>query len=146
MNSTEPTELIFAVTGVLASTQACADHGDRETFDVLARYYAVAAEEVRAAQGRVIKVMGDGLLLTFPIDDPHTVINSLRSMQVKTNEVWQRFDSRCSVQVKVGTGTVIAAMLGAPGDERLDIVGMALNKLMKAPWGPFEIMPELSPV
>ncbi len=113
-------------------------------FLFLAQYYAVVAREAATTGGRVIKGMGDGVLLTFPANDLQSVVKVLRRLQMKANGLWQKFDRRCQVQVKVGIGTVISGMLGVPGEERPDIIGDALNTLIKAPWGNFAITAELA--
>ena len=41
------------------------------------------------------------------------------------------------------TFPVVSGPLGPPGEERYDIVGDALNQLFKAPWGDFELSPEV---
>jgi class 3 adenylate cyclase len=141
---TQREELILAMTRVLASTKACADQDDESVFILLSQYYKVVASEAAKAGGRFIKGMGDGTLLTFPADDPHAVLETLRDLQMKANDLWQQFDRQCHVQLKVGIGTVVSGMLGAPGEERHDIIGDALNKLIKAPWNDFEITAELA--
>jgi hypothetical protein len=34
-------------------------------------------------------------------------------------------------------------MLGSPGQKRFDVVGDALNRLFKAPWGDFKVSSEI---
>src|SRR5207247_268245 len=98
--------------------------------------------------GRVIKYLGDGALLTFPVHRARDAVSALREIQAAGSASWGEFDPRCRVQVKVGLGTVVGGMLGAPGDERFDIVGDALNRLFKAPWGEtagdFVVAPEVA--
>jgi class 3 adenylate cyclase len=132
-------ELILAVTHVLASTQICATVGDARMFELFSNYYALVANEVSASGGRVIKVMGDTTLLTFPTREPRAVVDVLGTVQAKANALWQQVDANSRVQVKAGIGEVVVGSL----DQRLDIVGSALNRLFKAPWTDFEIMPEL---
>lgn len=141
---TQREELILAMTRVLASTKACASQGDENMFALLSQFYKVVASEAAKAGGGLIKGMGDGTLLAFPANEPDAVIKSLRGLQTKANSLWQQFDKRSHVQVKVGVGTVVAGMLGPPGEERQDIIGDALNALIKAPWSNFEISPELA--
>ncbi len=140
---TKTVELILAVTHVLSYTKACKAHGDADTFTLLSRYYAAVADAATRVDGRVIKVLGDAVLLTFPVDRCREVVETVRELQENTSEMWQRFDDDCRVQVKVGVGAVVCGDLGPPGDERFDIVGDALNRLFKAPWGDFELTPEV---
>jgi len=132
-------ELVIAVTAVPGSTKACQTNGDAATFAHLAAYYSAVEDAARRVDGRVIKVMGDATLLTFPIDRCREAVEALREFQTDASEMWRRFDSRCHVQVKISAGTVVCGELGPPGDARFDIVGNALNELFKAPWGDFEL-------
>jgi class 3 adenylate cyclase len=137
-------ELILAVTRVNLATRVCAALGDAQMFAHLAQYYALVANEIASAEGQVIKVMGDSTLLTFPPSHPSEAVEALHMLLTKANTLWQQIDDRCQVQVKVGIGRVVSGMLGPPGGQRLDIIGTALNCLFKAPWGEFEVMPELA--
>ena len=138
-----PDRVVLAVTHVPGSTRACAARGDTATFALLRDYYALVAKATAASDGRVVKVMGDAVLLTFPVNRAADAVRALRSTQQKATSLWRRFDDQCHTQVKVGAGPVMCGMLGAPGQERFDIIGSALNALFKAPRGDFEIAPEV---
>jgi adenylate cyclase len=135
--------LVLAIAHVTTYTQACAAHGDEETFAIIEQYYRSVSDIAAPAGGRVVKFMGDGVLLTFPISEAQNAVAALRRLQEETSELWRRFDDRCSVQVKVGVGSVVRGRLGPPGEERDDIIGDAVNRLIKAPWGDFEMSPEV---
>lgn len=136
-------DLVLAVTSVAGSTTACASHGDVRTVEVLIAYYAMIAEGATSAGGRVIKVMGDAVLVTFPVARARDAVATLRSLQAGTNDVWRRFDERCRVEVKVGVGRVVCAPFGPSMDGREDVYGDALNQLFKRPSGEFTLTPEL---
>ena len=136
--------MIFAISGVPGSTEACATRGDSEMFETLQAYYSIAAQAAVAADGRFIKAMGDGVLLSFPIDRAVEAIHELRAFQKRSTMLWHSFDERCYVQVKVGAGTVQCGLMGPPGAERDDLVGNALNTLCKAAWTGFDISPDVA--
>ena len=138
--------LVFSVVSVGGVTAACATRGDVATVEELSRYYTLAASLVRPAEGTVVKVIGDGLIITFPGHRGHEAVQTLHALQQQATEQWQRFDSRCRVQVKVGYGPVIARALGPAGEERPDIYGDALNRLFKQAAADFVVMPELRSV
>jgi class 3 adenylate cyclase len=137
--------LILAVAQVAGSTKACARHGDAAMFDTLQGYYVLASEAARMAGGRVIKPIGDAVLLTFPLDRAKDAVHALQYLQARGTALWARLDEQCCVQVKVGAGPVQCGPLGAPGDERYDVVGEALNSLFKAPSSDFYVSPEATP-
>jgi class 3 adenylate cyclase len=136
--------MIFAISRVPGFTKACAARGDSAMFETLQAYYSIAAQSALPADGRFIKAMGDVVLLSFPIDRAATAIQELRSFQERGTKVWRLFDERCCVQVKVGAGTVQCGLMGAPGAERIDLVGGALNALFKAAWSDFDISPDVA--
>jgi len=136
--------LVFALVSVDGATAACRAHGDRETAQVLASYYALIAAAAAVADGRVVKVIGDGVLVVFPGSRPREAVAALRSLQAPATGLWSGFDPGCRVCIKVGAGPVAAGMMGAPGAEQFDVYGAALNDLFKAPGGEFVVMPELA--
>jgi len=94
----------------------------------------------------VIKVVGDGVIVAFPVSQALGAVQCLRSLQEHGTTLWQRFDPRCRVQVKVGIGSLISGLFGPPGEEREDLYGDALNQLFKAPAGDFVMSAALSGV
>jgi class 3 adenylate cyclase len=137
-------DLVFAITSVSAATAAGRAHGDLATAAVLSDYYALVAEAVAPSEGRVVKVIGDGVLVVFPLRRAKEAVGALRLLQSSATALWSAFDARCRIQVKVGSGRLASGAMGPPGAERFDIYGTALNDLFKAPWGDFVIMPELA--
>jgi class 3 adenylate cyclase len=135
--------LVLALACVPGSTSACATHGDESTVAVLADYYALVARAAAAAGGRVVKVMGDAALVTFPVGRAREAVEAMRSLQAGGTGLWRGFDARCSVEVKVGAGAVVCGRFGPPGDERPDVYGDALNRLFKAARGEFVLTPEV---
>ena len=147
MNHTPPRvdqeEYVFAVTSVPGATAACVIHGDLGTASLLAQYYGLVANTLGRSEGRVVKVIGDGVLIVFPPHRGRDAVDSLRDLQSSATALWSAFDARCRVQVKVGAGCLASGAMGPPGAEHFDVYGKALNDLFKAPSGDFVIMPEL---
>ena len=134
--------LVLALASVDGAAAACAEHGDHATLAVLLEYYAVITASARTCGGRVVKVMGDGVLLTFPVERARDAVVALRSAQQETTRLWQTFDARCHVGVRVGAGRVLAGTFGPPGDARPDIFGDVLNRLFRVPPGAFVLTPQ----
>ena len=103
----------------------------------------MVADTVRRSGGHVIKVIGDGVIVAFPVSDTREAVNDLRSLQEHGTNLWQLFDQHCCVQVKIGIGSLISGLFGPPGQERDDLYGDALNQLFKLPAGDFVISPAL---
>jgi class 3 adenylate cyclase len=139
-----PQELVLALLSVDGASAACATHGDAATVAVLATYYAIVADAIAATGGDVIKVMGDGVLVAFPIERARDAVAALHVAQERAGAEWRGFDARCSVVVRVTAGRVLRVSLGPPGAERPDLYGHALNQLYRLPAGEFVVAPQLA--
>jgi len=113
---------------------------------ILSDYYALAAESLGSSEGRIIKVIGDGILVVFPVTRAQESVAALRGFQASATALWSEIDPSCRAQVKVGVGTLATGPFGPPGDERFDVYGNALNQLFKAPGAGFFITPELAAI
>jgi class 3 adenylate cyclase len=132
MSAPRPERLILAVPDVLGFTRACQTHDDLEVFVQLRKYYALVARAVEPAGGWVVKCIGDAVLVAFPAHERAAAVARLRALRDEASALWRGFDERCSVEVKMGIGEVAVGPLGAPGDERTDTIGAALNTLFRA--------------
>ena len=112
--------------------------------EALIDHYNRVAAAIREASGRVIKVIGDGVIVAFPVAMAGDAVKILRDVQHDGTERWQRFDSRCRVQIKIGVGSLVTASMGPAGQERDDVYGDALNRLFKMAAGEFVLSPEMS--
>ena len=137
-------DLVLALLSVDGATAACATHGDERTVETLTVYYAIVAKVIARAEGTVIKVTGDGMLLSFPIERAREAVETLRVAQARASEHWRALDSRCSARVRATAGRVVSAPLGPPGAERADVYGDVLNQLYKQPPGDFVITQQLT--
>ena len=138
----EPLEAVFALVAVAGSSAACTTQGDLATARILAEYYTLVASAARPAEGRIVKVMGDGVLLTFPKARVREALSALHALKREGTRLWQQFDQGCRVQLKIGAGLVVAGQMGPPDDQRFDVYGDALNRLVRMPTGDVVISPE----
>ena len=123
--------MILVITGALGWTKACEAKGDAVSFRVLAEYYTMVGMAIHAAEGKFVKGMGDATLLVFPETRVKDAVALLRGLYQDATALWHAFDPSCHFHMKIGRGTVVTGMLGAPTEERFDIVGDALNQLFK---------------
>ena len=137
-------EFVFAIVSVSSAAAAGRPRGDLEIAAILRRHYELVAAAVAPAAGRVVKVLGDGVLLVFPIQGAKMALDALRSLQSSGSRLWSEVDPRCHVQVKAGAGSLAAGSMGPPGDQHFDVYGKALNELFKMPASDFVITPALT--
>jgi len=136
-------ELVFAIVTIDGFTRAGRARPDVEMVAALSEYYDLAAQSLRSSEGRIVKVIGDGILVVFPLSRARDAVAALRGFQSSATALWSAIDVACRAQVKVGVGALVTGPLGPPGDERFDVYGNALNQLFKAPTAAFFITPEL---
>lgn len=122
--------LVLVVARVTESTRAAARHGDEAFFEALQDYGDLANGIVEEAGGRLIKLMGDGVLAVFPGDAGPSAVGACERLQSAGTDLWQRFDQKCQVQVKATSGSVVMGTING----RPDVAGRDLNMLMQAPW------------
>jgi len=137
-------DLVFAIVSVDGSTRVGRTRSDLEMASILSDYYALAAESLSSSEGRIIKVIGDGILVVFPVARAREAVAALRRFQALASVLWSEIDPSCQAQVKVGVGSLATGPFGPPGDERFDVYGSALNQLFKAPAAEFLVTPELA--
>ncbi len=137
-------EFVFAIAAVDGSTRVGRTRPDLEMASVLSEYYALAAESLSSSQGRIVKVIGDGILVVFPVSRAREAVAALRRFQSSATALWSEIDPSCRTQVKVGVGTLATGPFGPPGGERFDVYGNALNQLFKVPAVEFFVTPELA--
>lgn len=142
-HTVESTYLVLALVSVDGTMAACADHGDAATLEVLSRYYALVADTIAAAGGRVVKVMGDGVIASFPRDHAAQAVDVCRALQEIVTAHWQAFDARCRARVVLGAGSLLSGRFGPPGQEREDLFGHTLNQLFRAPAGDVVLLPSI---
>ena len=136
--------LVLAITQVASATAAIADHGDEPTLRTARAANNQLITAASSVGGRVVKMLGEGMLLAFPADRAPEAVAALRTARDQASAVWQQLDRRCHVQVKMTIGNVLTGAIGAPGDLRFDVYGHALHELFKAPAADFALLPELA--
>ena len=109
--------LVLALMSVDGTMAACVDHGDPATLAVLSAYYALIAAGCRDADGRVVKVMGDGVLIAFPLARAVDAASACRQLQADATRHWRAFDARCRARVVMNAGPVLSGELGPPGQQ-----------------------------
>jgi class 3 adenylate cyclase len=141
--SAETAHLVLGLISVNGMMAACAEHGDAETLVVLSDYYALVASAIAPAGGRVVKVMGDGVLVAFPHARANEAVALCRDLQAAATTHWQAFDPRCRARVVLGAGPVLSGRFGPPGQEVDDLFGHTLNQLFRASAGEFVLLPSI---
>jgi adenylate cyclase len=111
----------------------CAKLSPEEIFTFLSEYYSVVQRVMDGAEGRIIKFIGDAILLVFRATDPDSAINTLKELKSETDIFLSQagYDSRLCIKAHVGR--VAIGTIGERELERLDICGLAVNQTALLP-------------
>ncbi len=90
-------------------------------------FYALAAERIGDAGGRIVKLMGDAGLVVFPTDAAEGVIVALCELAPEARARAAGFGLDTWLNVSVHVGPVLAGNFGPPGAERFDVIGKTVN-------------------
>ena len=91
------------------------------------RFYALAAEHIEPAGGRLVKLMGDAGLAVFPREAAEPVILALADFAREARACAAGFGLDTWLNVNVHVGPVLAGSFGPPGAERFDVIGKTVN-------------------
>jgi adenylate cyclase len=117
----------------------CERLGDPEIAQGLDAYYHQVAAAVQAAGGRVVKVMGDGVLIVFPEPALDRGVQLLQPMKQAVDDALTARGWACQFVARAHFGTVLTGPFGPPGGERFDVVGRAVNTAARLRGGPIAL-------
>lgn len=101
--------------------------GDVELADTIDAYYEQVGAAVQAAGGRVVKFVGDGVLIVFEEDRVDQGVEMLLALKEAVDGWMARRSWECRLIVKAHFGTVVAGPFGLAGDKRYDVAGKTVN-------------------
>ncbi|MEX2180314.1 MAG: hypothetical protein WD801_16485 [Gemmatimonadaceae bacterium] len=139
----QPERLVLALTLVSGATGAIRSHGDVATLEVARAANALVRAAVDGAHGRVIKSLGEGLLMAFPANSAREAVAALQAVREKAGAVWRAFDPGCDMHVKVTVGSVLVGDLGLLSEPTPDVWGLAVHDLFKDRGTGLVLLPDL---
>jgi adenylate cyclase len=142
---TEPTDLtvVLALADVTGFALACRNRTDLETFRLLDRLYEMAGAAAEAAGGKLVKPMGDAVLMVFPVEQARPAVAALQDLKQKADACWFEICPGSRLQIKAHAGPVTCGLMGAAGDKRFDVIGRTVNDLFLRPREEFAVSPAL---
>jgi adenylate cyclase len=95
--------------------------------DTLDGYYEQVGAAVRAAGGRVVKFMGDGILIVFEEDKVDRGVAMLLDLKEAVDDWMARRSWECRLVAKAHFGPVVAGPFGEADGKRYDVAGKTVN-------------------
>ena len=100
---------------------------DDELANVVDGYYEIVANTIAASGGRVVKFIGDGVLIVFGADDADRGVAALLDLKDEVDRYMAQAGWGCRLLVKAHVGTAIAGGYGARDDKGFDVIGKTVN-------------------
>lgn len=101
--------------------------GDVELADGIDAYYEQVGASVQDAGGRVVKFVGDGVLIVFAEDRVDRGVETLLALKEAVDRSMAERGWECRLIAKAHFGTAVAGPFGAAGDKRHDVIGKVVN-------------------
>lgn len=99
----------------------------RDVLDVLAGYFRLTGAIIAEAGGKLIKTLGDAGLFIFFAEDADAGVRAMMDVQRRGDAWVAERGYKTRAIVKTNVGPVALGLVGAPGDERLDVYGKTVN-------------------
>jgi len=140
-----PTErtLLVAFTDVTGFAREFQNRTNREMFDLMAQFYELIGNEVKASGGKVIKFIGDAALLVYPEENAKRGVEALRQLRATANKWLKTQGLTGELRVRAHLGPVICGLLGTASDKRFDVMGETVNVTALLHCNGFTLSPEL---
>jgi adenylate cyclase len=100
---------------------------DVELADTIDAYYEQVGALVQQAGGRVVKYLGDGVLIVFDEGRVDRGVEMLLGLKDSVDQTMARRGWECCLVVKAHFGTAIAGPFGLAGAKHHDVIGKAVN-------------------
>lgn len=117
-------------------------HSSREVFDALDAFYRTSEALIYAAQGCVIKFLGDAGLAFFPGDRADTGVLTLLSLKESVDRWMRSREIDSFLHVNCHYGMVTLGAMGGPETRRLDLIGDNVNLCFALEHKGFTITPQ----
>jgi class 3 adenylate cyclase len=101
---------------------------DEALAELIQDYYERISDGVKGTGGRVVKYMGDGALIVFPLDRASQAARSLVLLKQDIDARMAKRKFSTAFVARVHAGDVMAGDFGAKGDKRYDVIGSAVNR------------------
>jgi adenylate cyclase len=121
------TPLLIAFVDLTRFTSQCQRVSDLELADGIDAYYEQVGAAVQAAGGRVVKFLGDGVLIAFAEDQVDRGVEMLLALKEDVDRAMAARGWECRLLVKAHFGTAVAGPFGLAGAKHLDVIGKVVN-------------------
>jgi hypothetical protein len=120
-------ELIVGLYDLAGYTRYCETAQPLAMLDLIAGYFQLTGAIIDRAGGKLIKPIGDAGLFAFPAHLADDAIRCAARLRAEGDAWVNARGFPGHARIAMHAGPVAVGMIGAPGDERLDIIGKVVN-------------------
>jgi class 3 adenylate cyclase len=121
----------------------CSKLSPEEIFAFLSEYYSAAQAALDGSEGRIVKFIGDAMLILHAATDPRKAVDDLRRLKTAMDSFFAKRGHESLFRVKAHIGTVACGSIGTGELERFDVCGVAVNQAALLPDGEWILSDEL---
>ncbi len=115
---------------------------ETEMFMYLSNIYEIVGQIIETSCGKIIKFIGDAVLITFDENDIDTGIAALKKLKMEIDSYNQKLKYESQLIIKAHFGQVISGMIGTKNKKMYDIFGNVVNIAAALPSNGFTISVE----
>jgi class 3 adenylate cyclase len=101
---------------------------DEVLVGLLEDYYERIADGLKPAGGRVVKFMGDGALVVFPVERTSQAARALLMLKSAVDSHLAKKKFSGAVVARLHVTDLMAGAIGPKGDKRYDVLGSGVNR------------------
>ena len=105
----------------------CVGRPPQEILSLATNLFTRISDALEQANGTLVKAIGDAGLFVFPADAPDETVTALLEIKEQTDRWLEECGYPEKMAIKLTVGPVACGMVGASGDQRLDIYGETVN-------------------
>ena len=143
VTSSTEMELLVAFTDLNNFLNATSRLSDLKTFGILSEFAELTGVVVERAGGTVVKFLGDGALIVFPIETVDDGVNALMELKDKTAAWATAQELKVSLRISAHCGKVAVGPLGTRNEKRVDVFGSVVNTAFTLPGRGTSITPQV---
>jgi len=125
-----PTEdnLVVSFSDILLFAKNCESMSARQIFDMMSQFQTLVGEVIDGKGGRIVKFIGDAVLIVFPEDIARRAVETLRVLKDRLDSWLSDQPLNCRMRIKAHLGPVAFGKLGPESEKHFDVFGITVNE------------------
>ena len=127
IDSPVETNLLVAFTDLTGFHKYTVAQTDKSVFSTMSSYFEFAGDIVEKSGGKVVKFMGDAILIVFPEERVNEGILALKTLKDQGNKWMESRNMPSRHRIHAHFGQVVCGPIGSKSEKRFDVYGITVN-------------------